>query len=446
MRYLQLTHNEWDPVTKTSRPKVLHSFGREDQLDREAIKRLVGSLTRLLDPATALTGTTTAGPVGLAFTSSRPVGGTLMLDALWRRLGIDTVMTRLLAGRKRDPRTERVLFALVGNRALAPGSKLAAAGWVNRRAHIDGLAETSDDACNRAMDWLLESAPDLEREVFWQVATLLDHEVDLLFFDTTSTYFQTDEPDPPVARDTHGRPIPDPSRGTEAGGTDAAADEVGFRTYGKSKDSRDDLPQVVIGVAVTRAGIPVRVWCWPGNTTDSALIRQAREDMQDWTLARVMWVADRGFSSKENRRELRRGGGHYTIGEKLRSGSAEATAAPSRQGRYQHVRDNLQVKEVRIVEDERFDGSRRAPPGVQGDLQRGRLGRLMRWIRAKHAGKTGLSMKELRRRFCDQGWRFACNGACFTGASSVAVTRYRYRGRTIPTPWTIKPAAAVTGS
>ena len=68
--------------------------------------------------------------------------------------------------------------------------------------------------------------------------------------------------------------------------------------------------------------------------------------------------------------------------------------------------------------------------------------RLMRWIRAKYAGKTGLSMKELRRRFCDQGWRFARNGVVFTGASSVAVTRYRYRGSTIPTPWTPKPAAA----
>jgi hypothetical protein len=128
VRYLQLTHNEWDPATKTSRPKVLHSFGREDQLDRDAIKRLVASLTRLLDPTTALAGTTTAGADGLAFTSSRPVGGTVVLDALWRRLGIDTVMTRLLTGRKRDPRTERVLFALVANRALAPGSKLAAAG------------------------------------------------------------------------------------------------------------------------------------------------------------------------------------------------------------------------------------------------------------------------------------------------------------------------------
>jgi RNA-directed DNA polymerase len=72
-------------------------------------------------------------------------------------------------------------------------------------------------------------------------------------------------------------------------------------------------------------------------------------------------------------------------------------------------------------------------------------GRLMRWIRAKYAGRTGLSMKELRRRFCDQGWRFAWNGVVLTGASSVAVTRYRYRGSTIPTPWTPTPAAADPG-
>jgi RNA-directed DNA polymerase len=69
-------------------------------------------------------------------------------------------------------------------------------------------------------------------------------------------------------------------------------------------------------------------------------------------------------------------------------------------------------------------------------------GRLMRWIRAKYAGKAKLGMKELRRRFCDIGWRFAHNGVVFTGASSVAVTRYRHRGSTIPTPWTPRPAAA----
>ena len=98
----------------------------------------------------------------------------------------------------------------------------------------------------------------------------------------------------------------------------------------------------------------MRVWCWPGNTPDSALIRQVKQDLRDWTLARVIWVADRGFASAENRRYLRRGDHHYIIGERLRSGSAEATAALSRQGRYQQVAGNLRVKEVRISDHERF--------------------------------------------------------------------------------------------
>jgi RNA-directed DNA polymerase len=71
--------------------------------------------------------------------------------------------------------------------------------------------------------------------------------------------------------------------------------------------------------------------------------------------------------------------------------------------------------------------------------------RLMRWIRGKHQGKHRIGMRELRRRFCDNGWRFACNGVAFTGASSVAVTRYRYRGNTIATPWTPNPATAASG-
>ena len=107
-------------------------------------------------------------------------------------------------------------------------------------------------------------------------------------------------------------------------------------------------------MAVTRDGIPLRVWCWPGNTSDSALIRQVKDDLRGRTLSRVVWVADRGFTSAENRRYLRKGGNHYIIGERLRSGSAEAGAALSRQGRYQEVAENLRVKEVRIAEDERF--------------------------------------------------------------------------------------------
>src|SRR6266545_2518389 len=203
VRYLQLAHNTWDPQAKRSRVQVLYNFGREDANNRAALQRLVASVSRFLDPDQALAAQ--AGE-GLGFVESRPLGGAWALDGLWHRLGIDTTMRRLLKGRRLDPSAERVLFGLVANRALAPSSKLAAAGWVNDDVAIEGLERTSDDACYRAMDWLL------------------DLEVDLLFFDTTSTYFELDEADEPVARDQRGHRLPK--------GSDAAAAEdvtgVGF--------------------------------------------------------------------------------------------------------------------------------------------------------------------------------------------------------------------------
>ena len=95
-------------------------------------------------------------------------------------------------------------------------------------------------------------------------------EVDLLLLDTTSTYFERD--------------------GAEADVTDAEGNLIrpAFRVYGKSKDHRDDLPQVVIGLAVTRSGIPIRVWCWPGNASDQELIRQVKDDLRAWKLTRVL--------------------------------------------------------------------------------------------------------------------------------------------------------------
>ena len=355
VRYVQLVQNEWDPATKSSRMRVVHSFGREDQLDRAAVERLAGSLGRLLGQGREAAGVTPE----LAYSGSVAYGGTYLLDQLWQRLGIGQVMTAMLGGTRRDAATERVLFALVANRALDPSSKLAAAHWAGRKAHIDGLPATTDDACYRAMDWLHEVRHALERQVFSQVATALDLEVDLLFFDTTSTYFELDAEDEPVPRDKNGNPVPGGEDRGEGGGNEGTAGQDGpetggFRVLGNSKDHRDDLPQIVIGMAVTRSGIPVRVWSWPGNTADSKLIRQVKDDMRDWTLSKIVWVADRGFTSKANRRYLRRGDHHYIIGEKLRSGSAEAAAALSRQGRYQEVTGNLRVKEVRIAEDERF--------------------------------------------------------------------------------------------
>ena len=93
---------------------------------------------------------------------------------------------------------------------------------------------------------------------------------------------------------------------------------------------------------------------WPGNTTDTALIRQAKADLREWTLAKIVWVGDRGFTSAANRRALRAGGCGYILGERLRSGSTDAQAALARPGRFRQVADNLAVKEVHITEDERF--------------------------------------------------------------------------------------------
>jgi len=344
IRYLQLAHNEWDTAVRQSVPKVLYSFGREDQLDKDAIRRLVASLSRLLEPGDASAATADG---ELVFAESRPYGGAYVLDALWRQLGIGKILAGLASSGRGRPRDAvaagRVLFGLVASRALAPSSKLAAAEWMSRDVHIDGLGEVSDDACYRAMDWLHAVRGELEKQVYSAVADLLNLEVDLLFFDTTSTYFELEDADEEVVRNW---------RGEKAfGDEDAEPDKAtGFRTSGRSRESRDDLPKIVIGLAVTRDGIPVRVWCWPRNTADSALIRRVKQDTRDWSLGKIIWVADRGFSSARNRRFLLQGAGGYIIGEKLRSGSPHVKEALSRPGRYQQAAGNLQVKEVRIAD------------------------------------------------------------------------------------------------
>src|SRR4051795_5624288 len=177
VRYLQLVHNTWDPVARITKAKVLHSFGREDEVDRAGIERLIASLTRLLDSTAGLADTSTAGGgPGLEFVSSRTLGATWALDGLWHQLGLDGLLGRLLAGTRRDARTERVLFALVAARAIEPASKLATAAWLSRRTYITDLTDGSgddgvgEDECYRAMDWLIEAAPQLEKEVLWSVA------------------------------------------------------------------------------------------------------------------------------------------------------------------------------------------------------------------------------------------------------------------------------------
>ena len=339
--YLALAHNERDPVTGMPKAQIIHNFGRADRVDRDGLARLVKSISRFLDPADAVAATA-SGEVTVI--DSRPMGTAWVADRLWERLGIggqiiDVAGRRRGPGRRVDPVVvERVIFAMVANRLSAtPLSKLAGCSWVHDRVFIDGLAEVDEDACYRAMDLFLSVLGELQEAVFFSVANLLNLEVDILFFDTSSTYWETDSTDDALLDDDTG-----------SGDGEGRVVERAWRVHGHSKDHRPDLAQVVIGMAVTREGIPVRVWTFPGNTSDQVLIRTVKDDLSDWNLNRVIWALDRGFTSAENRRYLQRGGGHYIMGEKLRGDQAEAAAALSRQGRYHTVAPNLRVKEVRI--------------------------------------------------------------------------------------------------
>jgi hypothetical protein len=345
--YLALAHNERDPQTGMPKAKVIHNFGRADLVDRQGLARLVRSISRFLDPEQAVAASAT-GEVSIL--DSRPMGASWAADRLWERLGIGAGIVRVAAGRRVEAyAVERVIFAMVANRlSVKPLSKLAGCTWAAERAHIDGLPEgMSDDACYRAMDFLLDALDELQETVFFAVANLLNLEVDLLFFDTTSTYWQSDRlPDELIEADGEDEPT-----GGEDGQRHGRSPlrEQGARAYSKhSKDHRPDLPQVVIGMAVTREGIPVRMWTFPGTTSDQKIIGKVKDDLGGWGLHRVIWCLDRGFNSEDNRRYLQRAGGHYIVGEKLRSDCPQAAAALSRQGRYRTVAGNLHVKQVRV--------------------------------------------------------------------------------------------------
>jgi transposase len=332
VRYVALAHNR--RVDGRIKPDVLMNLGRADQVDVAGLRRLAASISKHFGDGEGLcdaaeTGAV-AGAAALEVVDARTTGAIWLLDQLWHRLDVGAAVRAATDGRRFTTNMERVLFVLVANRALAPMSKLSAAEWACQDAAIPGLSTMDEDQAYRAMDLLVDADTQgrVQESAFFALANLLNLEVDLLFFDTTSTYFERDDEDT---------------------GEDA------FRRFGHSKDHRPDLPQIVIGLAVTREGIPVRCWCWPGNSNDQQVLAEVRDDLRDWKLGRVITVVDRGFSSAENLAYLRRAGGHYIAGMRMRDGNPLVEAVLSRQGRYQHVRDNLRVKEVRLhATDTRF--------------------------------------------------------------------------------------------
>ncbi|WP_353949025.1 IS1634 family transposase [Sporolactobacillus sp. Y61] len=326
--YLQLAQNEWDSKAKYAKARVIYSFGREDQLDVDALRRLVESISRYLSPEEALRAQSEIGQAAdFAFKASKRLGGVWTLDQLWKMLSMDQIIHELLAGRKHDIDVERLIFAMVANRALDPTSKLGLEEWIQDEVALPGLNEAHVHQFYRAMDLLLEMRSQLEEQVYFSTANLLNLEVDLIYFDTTSSYFEVEPQEAP--------------------------EKENLRKLGYSKDKRPDLLQVVIGMAVTKEGLPIRCWVWPGNTADKTVVEEAKKDLVGWKLGRVISVMDRGFSTEDNLTTLQRAGGHYIVGEPMRSGKKIVDEAMSRKGRYQKVRNHLEVKEIVVGDGEK---------------------------------------------------------------------------------------------
>ena len=319
VRYLQLAHNTWDPQRKRSTTRILLNFGRADRVDRAALARLCDSIRRV---ALGETPGVPPGSGSWEILRSRPAGAVHAARALWEELGIAAIIGDLVPRRRNRAPHERALFAMVAHRLLDPGSKRAChLSFLRDGVYLPAADELHLEQLYRALDFLDEHAEVIERRVFESAAQTLGASVDLVFFDTTSTYFHTEEEDD-------------------------------LRRRGHSKDERPGNPQIVIAMAVTREGIPVRSWVLPGNTADVTVVKRIKQDLSEWKLGRVLLVGDGGMDSKDNRRALAKGLGHYILA--VPSGRvAEAKEVLAHRGRFRRLDSGLGVKQVVIGKGER---------------------------------------------------------------------------------------------
>ena len=331
VRYYQLAENVWNPEKRCAVAKVVYSFGRGDQLDPEAMRRLARSILRVFSSEEAL-----AAEPDVRVIQSWPYGGAYVLDALWSELEIPKVVEEHARLHKTKQPFERALFAMVANKALQPYSKLYChEQWLPEGVFFPGREALQLQHLYRAMDFLEANKEKIEKAIYFRVADLFNVDVDLIFYDTTSLHFEIDEEDELA------------SHGNELAGRKRYEP---LRKRGHSKNGRTDAPQIVVGLAVTRDGLPVRSWVFPGNTSDTTTIEKVKEDLRGWRLNRCVFVGDAGMNSEENRRRLSLGGGKYILASRMRAGDEVTKEVVTRAGRYQIVAENLRVKEV-VVED-----------------------------------------------------------------------------------------------
>ena len=333
--YHQLAENVWDAGKGCAVAKVVYNFGRAEQIDREGLRRLARSILRVFSGEEAVV----AEP-GVVLVDSWPYGAVHVVQSIWREMGIDRVVAELQTKHGGRQPFERALLAMVANRTSEPCSKLyCRQQWLAEDVFLPGKEKLELQHLYRAMDFLEAHKEDFEREIYFRMANLMNADVDVIFYDTTSLHFEVDEEDSGAAR------------GNKLAG---AREYPPLRKRGHSKNGRDDVPQLVVGLAVTRDGLPVRSWVFPGNTADVTTVEKVKQDLRGWRLGRCVFVGDAGMNSEENRRKLALGGGKYILASRMRAGDEVTRQVLTRGGRFQTVGDNLSVKEVIVG-----DGARR---------------------------------------------------------------------------------------
>jgi hypothetical protein len=335
--YYGLAENVWNPKARRSETRVVHSFGRADQLDKAALQRLVASINRVID-TDAADAVPTRGKTALPEIDIEAVfelGVVLTARHLWEDLGIGEAIRSRAARVGLTAPHETALFAMAAQRLDDPASKLACATrWLPDIAWLPEAAGIAVDQLYRALDFLAVWSEEIERDVFLRAADLLRLDVDLIFYDTTTAYFEIDQPD-------------------EYAEQFAGKLYAPLRQRGHSKEGRDANPQVIIALAVTRDGMPVRSWVLPGNTADVATVARIKQDLHAWRLGRCLFVGDAGMYSADNLVELSRGLGRYVLAVPMRRVQDVEAEVLTRQGRYRQVAENLQVKEVWVGDGER---------------------------------------------------------------------------------------------
>lgn len=338
--YLQLAENVWNREAGKTETRIVFNFGRaDDPKVRERLGQLARGIMRKVTPEDLAHGNP-----GWTLLDAWPYGDVYVLEQLWAKIGLPQLLPELARDdtRRKLP-VERACFAMVANRCCAPTSKLYLfEQWLREDVRIDGCGELELHHLYRSMDFFESNKEQFEKDLFFRIADLFSLDVDLVFYDTTTLHCEVDEED--------------------AGGVEGAvivgSKLAGGRRYealrqrGMSKNKRSDVPQVVVGMAMTRDGLPIRSWVFRGDTVDVETVEKVKKDLRGWKLTRSIFVGDAGMVSKANLKALSAGGGKYILCVPMGRGDEVTKPVLTQPGRYKRIAENLEVKEVILGDGE----------------------------------------------------------------------------------------------